>query len=385
MRHITLKESIFTFALIFSFIFFIFNGSACAGGPVSLPKTMLWSCYDVGSTGYVQASAIADAFVKTWGTRIRLLPSGTSIGRLTPVISRKVGAGFLANEVFFAVEGIYDFAAVHWGPQDLRVVLGHPATVGLTTPKVAGIRTMKDLKGKRVAYVPGADTLNVKMDAFLAFADLTWDDVQKVEFASYSASLKGLIEGKVDAAVSSTGPPLIYQLASSPKGCYFPPFPHDDNEAWKRMQKTCPFFRRSLEVVGPGITKENPIERPGYMYPIITVLADADFDWVYNFVKALDETYPMYKKAHAIMPPWAIEGAGIPPADAPFHDGAIKYLKEKGVWKARHTAWNNDRLEHLRKVRRAWDKAREVAEAKKMKSKVWPQFWLKERAKALAD
>jgi len=189
----------------------------------------------------------------------------------------------------------------------------------------------------------------------------------------------------VDAAVSSTGPPLIYQLASSPKGCYFPPFPHDDNEGWKRMQKTCPFFRRSLEVVGPGITKDNPIERPGYMYPIITVLADADFDWVYNFVKALDETYPMYKKAHKIMPPWAIEGSGIPPADAPFHDGAIKYLKERGVWKAKHTAWNNDRLEHLRKVQRAWDTAREVADAKKMKSKVWPQFWLKERAKALAD
>lgn len=385
MRHFTLNKGIFTVALVFSFMFSVFHGPAFAGEAVSLPKTMLWSCYDVGSTGYVQASAIADAFVKTWGTRIRLLPSGTSIGRLTPLISRKVGAGFLANEVFFAVEALYDFAAVHWGPQDLRVVLGHPTTVGLTTPKVAGIKTLKDLKGKRVAYVPGADTLNVKMDAFLAFADLTWDDVEKVEFASYAASLKGLIEGKVDAAVSSSTPPLIYQLASSPKGCYFPSFPHDDDEGWKRMQKTCPFFRCSLEVVGPGITKDNPVERPGYMYPIITVLADADFDWVYDFVKALDQTYPMYKKAHAIMPPWAIEGSGIPPADAPFHDGAIKYLKERGVWKAEHTAWNNDRLAHIKKVQEAWEKAREVAEAEKMKSKVWPEFWLKERAKALAD
>src|SRR5690606_19055583 len=54
-------------------------GSALAQS--ELPSTMIWSTYDVGSTGYVEASAIADAFGKKYGSRIRLQPSGTAIGR----------------------------------------------------------------------------------------------------------------------------------------------------------------------------------------------------------------------------------------------------------------------------------------------------------------
>lgn len=52
----------------------------------NLPSTMVWSVYDVGSTGYVEASAISDALGRAYGTRVRLQPSGTSIGR---VLDRK--------------------------------------------------------------------------------------------------------------------------------------------------------------------------------------------------------------------------------------------------------------------------------------------------------
>jgi len=118
---------------------------------------------------------------------------------------------------------------------------------------------------------------------------------------------------------------------------------------------------------------------------MITVYADMDPDVVYSFIKALDATYPMYEKATPVMPEWKIIESGVPPADAPFHEGAIRYLKEKGVWKAEHQAWNDERLEHIKNVQKAWEKAREKAEAKKMKSKVFPEFWLKERATALGE
>ena len=75
---------------------------ALAQSKPSIPETMIWSTYDVGSSGYVQASAIADAFAKKYGTRIRLLPSGTDVGRLTPLAIGRVSFGFLANEVYFS-------------------------------------------------------------------------------------------------------------------------------------------------------------------------------------------------------------------------------------------------------------------------------------------
>lgn len=54
-----------------------------------LPKTMVWTSYDFGSAGFAQASAVANAFQKKFGTRIRIVPSGTGIGRMLPVTQRK--------------------------------------------------------------------------------------------------------------------------------------------------------------------------------------------------------------------------------------------------------------------------------------------------------
>src|SRR5699024_470935 len=64
----------------------------------TLPDTMTWSAYDVGSAGYAEASAIADAFGKEYSTKIRIQPSGSSIGRLQPVLTKRADVGFLATE-----------------------------------------------------------------------------------------------------------------------------------------------------------------------------------------------------------------------------------------------------------------------------------------------
>ncbi|MBC8418154.1 MAG: TAXI family TRAP transporter solute-binding subunit [Pseudomonadota bacterium] len=383
MSHFRFGKNGVIFMVCVSLIFFGFLASAGAEESVSLPKTMIWSCYDVGASGYVQASAIADAFVKKYGIRIRLLPSGTSIGRLMPLTTKRVICGFLANEVFFAVEGLYDFSTIEWGPQDLRVLLAHPTTIALATTKESGIKAIKDLKGKRVSWIPGAPTLNIKAEAFLAFGGMTWNDVNRVEFPSYGAACKALIEGKTDASVVSTSASIMYELETSPRGLFWVQFPPSDKEGWDRMLKIAPFLSPKKETVGAGISKENPVYLPGYRYPMITVYANADPEWVYNFVKALDQTYPMYEKAHAVMPDWKISESGVPPADAPFHVGAIKYLKEKGVWTAKDDEWNKARLGQLKKVQGAWEKTVAEAEAKKIKSKEFPEFWMKQRAAAL--
>ena len=350
-----------------------------------LPKTLLFSCYDVGASGYMQTSAIADAFSKKFGTRIRLLPSGTSIGRLLPLTTKRVNYGFLANEVYFAAEGIYDFAVEEWGPQDLRVVLAHPSSIAIATTKDSGVKTLKDLKGKRVSYIPGAPTLNIKAEAFLAFAGLTWDDVQKVEFPSYGAACKALIEGKTDASVVSPAAPLMYELESSPRGLHWLEFPKDDKEGWKRMLKIAPFLSPFMETIGPGMSKENPKALPSYRYPMVTVYADADPEAVYQFTKAMDETFPLYAPTHAIMESWKVQESGVPPADAPFHEGAIRYLKEIGVWTAEHDAWNNARIEHMKKLQKAWEEALDEKQAQKISSKKFTDFWMKKRAAALAE
>ena len=374
-----------TFILIIILMLFGFCGPAVAKDQGSLPRTMLWSCYDVGSSGYVQASAMADALLKKFGTRIRLLPSGTSIGRMIPLTSRKVDYGFLANGVFFAVEGLYDFAAREWGPQDLRVILGHLASNSLATTNKTGIKKFSELKGRSVAYIPGSPTINIKVSAYLAFAGLTWDDVKKTEFPSYGATQKALKQGKVDVALSIPTSSFMYELESTPAGLYWLELPKESKKGWQRLQKIAPFLSPYKETVGAGVSAKNPKNLAAYRYPMITVYADADPARVYAFIKALDEAYPLYEKAHKMMPFWHINQAGVPPADAPYHEGAIRYLKEKGVWTDEHDAWNQARVKHIKTVQKAWTAAVEKADNQKMKSKVFPKFWLEERAKALKN
>lgn len=344
-----------------------------------LPGMMIWSAYDIGSRGYVQAAAISDALTKKYGTKVRILPSGTSVGRVMPLKTGAATYGLLADETYFSVMGLYEFSSEKWGPQDFRVLLAHPAPVSMVTTAKSGIKTPKDFKGKRVGWVPGSSTTNVKTEAFLAFAGLTWKDVRRVEMPSYGAALKGLTEDKIDAFCAGITAPLLYELEASPQGIFWPEFPASDKEGWKRVNKIAPWvFPRKCDI-GPGLKKGQPKEIPYYTYPQLVTYAKQDADEVYALVKGFDETFDMYKSADPELPEWAISKSGKTPAGAPFHPGAIRYLKEKGIWTAESDQWNNQFLERLKKLQQAWKITIQEAKAKGISEKDFPDFWMQKR------
>lgn len=355
--------------------------SAPTFADADLPDTMTWSSYDVGSAGYAEASAMADAFGKKYGTRVRIQPSGSAIGRLQPLLSGRASVGFLATETFFAAEGIHDFSTRRWGPQNLRTVAGRPSSFGIFTAADANIHNLKELKGKRFAYVAGNPSINVKCDAFLAFAGLTRDDVKAIFFPTYASTMSSLARNQADASCTTTTPSHVYELAESPRGIRWLDVPKDDTEGWKRLKAVAPFFQPYTETVGAGISKEHPVHILAYRYPVMAVRADADADQVYNFLKAVDETYPMYKDATAVMPRWRLDEAGTPAIDVPFHKGAIRYLKEKGIWNDKYQAWNDQRTRRLDALLEAWPKAMAAGEGKSDEefAKIWESY----RTKAL--
>lgn len=347
-----------------------------------LPDTMTWTSYDVGSAGYAEASAIADAFGKEYGTRVRIQPSGSSIGRLQPVVAGQADYGFLATEAFFSAEGTFDFADRRWGPQDLRTLGGRPASFGMPTAADAGIETIADARGKRVAFVAGNPSVNVKCDAILAFAGLTRDDVEAIMFPTYGAAMSSLAQGQADATCTTTTPSQLYELAESPRDIHWVDIPADDEEGWARVKEIAPFFKPYTEAVGAGLSEENPANMLAYRYPVLITMADTDPDEAYAMTKALDETFDMYKDATAVMPRWELTEAGTPPIDVPFHEGAIRYLKEKGVWTEEHAAWNQQRLERLEALKAAWEQA--MTEGADLADEQFAELWETKRQEVLA-
>ena len=355
-------------------------------------KRMLWSSYDVGASGYIQASSIADALMKKYGTKVRLLPSGTSVGRLMPVITGQVDCGFLANEIHCAINGIYEFSTAEWGPQELRVVLAHPESVALMATKDSGVKTVWDIKGKRMAVTTSATNI-IKREGYLAFANMTWNDVIRLDMPTYGEQCNSLKEGRADVTSASLTSSYAYDLENHPKGLQVVEmYPPDDKEAIARMQEVTPFMSIGFETKGAGVNTgkdKGGVWVPFYRYPMVTVRTDANADEVYELIKMLDETYDMYKDAYAPNESWAIQQSGIPPADAPYHEGAIRYLKEKGVWKAEHDAWNNQMIAHMKKVQSLWNEFQEKVdnmsadEKKKLKGDGFAKEWLSFREQGL--
>ena len=89
----------------------------------NFPRTMSWSAYNLGTTGYNQAVAIGKALKDNYDVNLRVLPGKNDVSRLLPLQRGRVQ--FSANGVatYFGQEGVFQFAGKIWGPMPLRIVL----------------------------------------------------------------------------------------------------------------------------------------------------------------------------------------------------------------------------------------------------------------------
>jgi uncharacterized protein len=324
---------------------------------IKLPDTLAWTAYDVGSGGYNQAVSIGNALKNHLKVNLRVLPGKNDVSRNLPLREKKVQ--FSANGVggtYLAQEGLYEFGAKEWGPQRLRLLMLNNADALLTivTAKDANIKTIYEIKGKRVAWVAGAPSLNQNITAMLAFANLTWNDVTKVEFGGFGAAMEGIIANQVDAAFSSSISGQAYKIASSPRGIQYPVFPHSDKVGWARLNKIAPFFVPFMGTEGADMSKEKPIEAATYPYPTLIAYDHLDGGLVYNMTKAMVEFFPDYKEGAPGNNGWDIKRQ-IFDWVVPYHDGAIRHFKELGVWKPEHQAHNDKLLQRQDALAKAWD------------------------------
>lgn len=356
--------------------------AAALAQDIKLPSTLAWTAYDVGSGGYNQAVAIGNVLKNKIGINLRVLPGKNDVSRTVPLRENKVE--FAANGVggaYLAQEGVYEFGAKEWGPQPIRALLlnNSDALLTIVTAKDAGIKTMADLKGKRVAWVVGAPSLNQNITALLAFGNLTWADVQKVEFGGFGAAMTGIVNNQVDAAFASSISGNAYQIASSPRGIQYPTVPHSDKEGWARLKKVAPFFVPFMGTEGAEMSKDKPIEAATYPYPVLMSYASAPGDLVYNMTKAMVLFFPDYKDGAPGNNGWDLKRQ-VYDWVVPFHDGAIRYFKEIGVWTPTYQAHNDGLIKRQQVMMAAW---KDVGAQKHADDKAFETAWMKARAAAL--
>lgn len=344
---------------------------------VTLPGTMSITTYDVGSAGYAQAVAIGKAISDGYGISLRVLPATSDVARLLPVKQGRVDFALIGSEAYNAYEGTEAFVAPELGPQNIELIAGANADncFTLALQGDSDITTAADLKGKRVGYVVSSPALQANVAAFLAFGGLTWDDVERVDVASFAASWEAFLNGQVDAITTLSTTTFATQAAASPSGLKWLELPAEDTEGWSRLQKLKPQFSPREATDGPNISAEAPVECAGFPYPVMVTYADKDVEVVYNMTKAMQDQFNAYKESESGLIGFSGDRQNFEWV-VPYHDGAVKYWSEAGLWTEEHTAHNDAVRERQKVLSEAWTSLPEGEREGK---------WAETREKALSD
>ena len=347
----------------------------------ALPAEVFWAAYS--GLAYDQAVAIGDALHEAAGVTLNVHP--TLGDEFTGELLRLDKVDFEATAVggsIAAQEGVFEFSAEDWGPQKVRLLLvnaAEPIHYGIAVAGDLGVTTHADLPGKRVAWYLDYPVVNVNTAAYLAYAGLTWGDVERVEVEGFfDVALQALRDGDLDAAFASTVSEGVAEAAAGPRGLFWPAIDPGNAEGLARMAAVAPYF--VLQDVPEGAAVDPTKVQPGahYPYPILIALQRTDHDLVYNMTKAMVELYPRYQGQVLGIDGWNIADQYLE-WFIPYHDGAVTYLKEIGVWTAEAQAHNDHLLARQETLAAAWV----ALQAEKPDD--WASAWAECRRQALRD
>ena len=233
----------------------------------------------------------------------------------------------LANAAitYFAVRG----KGAWEKPYDVKSVMTLAPNVAMfITLESSGIRTIADLKGKRVSVGPAGAGFEYFVKPLLEAHGLSYDDFSPQNVTqSNAADLLG--DGALDAAFLGGAVPTaaITQVCSTQE-VFFVPF---DDEAKAKLIEQYPFFQPAVVPAEkyPDLTEDYAGLNVGYMH-LITAAAQQD-ETVYQVTKTIyehrDEVTEKHPAGNAINPKNVVRDTGTE-----FHPGAIRYYKEIGIW-----------------------------------------------------
>ncbi len=304
---------------------------ALAGTAVQAQQFFRIGTGGTAGTYYPVGGMIANAVSQPGKIVATAQATNGSVANVNGVIGGAMESGFSQADVAtwaYTGKGVWEGKPPVAG---LRLIANlYPESVHVVARKGAGIKTVADLKGKRVALdEPGSGTL-INARTILAAYGIKESDI-KPEYIKPNQAGDKLKDGALDAFFFTGGAPAgaIAELASAGAGIELIPI---DGAAAEAIRKADGFFAADVipadTYKGIGAVKTLAV---GAQW----VTSDkADANTVYEIVKALysDAGQKAMGAGHAkgkyITKENAVQGAGIP-----FHPGAAKFYKEAGVLK----------------------------------------------------
>jgi len=211
------------------------------------------------------------------------------------------------------------------------LIVGGAVQLGFYVRKDSPVQTVADLKGKRIPTdFPGIPIVGLSSKAGLASAGLSYQDIIKVPVSDLQAGNQAFMEGRTDAGWHAVRSPAVEEANARMGGVRWISV-DGSPEGAKRMGEVYPGSYPALAKAGSatGILKDVVLLNNDVYLVGTRQLSD---DAAYAVVKALWDNIKELWAAYPALASWRQERMVSKNAFIPYHPGAIKFFKEKGLW-----------------------------------------------------
>lgn len=248
--------------------------------------------------------------------------TGASVANVNMLKDGSVDIAFIQNDIaYYAAEGKEMFKDNK--VESLRGLAAlYPETIQFVTTQDKGIKSIADLKGKKVAVGASGSGAEANARQILNAYGITYDDID-VQYLSFGEAASALKDGNVDAGVVVAGFPTaaIQDLAANKSAQIV----NIDPQVVEKLKAEYPYYTAMTIPAGTYPGQDADVSTVAVKCVIVTTDKMSD-DLGGQVVKAIYEHLDRMKAAHAvgkyITKDTALEGMSIK-----MNAGAEKYLK----------------------------------------------------------
>jgi TRAP transporter TAXI family solute receptor len=207
----------------------------------------------------------------------------------------------------------------------LRVVGAiYPNYIQIVASKESGIKTLADLKGKRLSVGAPKSGTELNARSILAAAGIKYENLGKVEYLPFAESVELIKNRQLDATLQSAGLGVaaIKDLANSVE-IIVVEIPADV------VTKAGPPFQAGI-IPANTYQGQTTNVNAALVQNYLVTRSDLPDEVVYQMTKAVYDNIPDLIAAHAAARSINLQNA-IKQPPVPVHPGALKYFKEKGI------------------------------------------------------
>jgi TRAP transporter TAXI family solute receptor len=218
-------------------------------------------------------------------------------------------------------------------PNARLIMRGSPLSVSMLVRKDSPIKSVHDVKGKRMTgEYPANVAIWFHLYAGLANGGFTWNDVKVVPVPAVNDGVDAIVQGRADVTNHAVGAAKVREADAAVGIRYIPLDCSAEGE--ERVKKAVPGYYLTTIKAGtsPGVVVDTCV----LTYDIYFVghkglraeVVQGTLKAIWDNIEKLPPLNPQFKE-------WTRARAASADVTAAYHPAAVQFYKDKGIWTAK--------------------------------------------------